>query len=105
MNLRQLAAPAAAVLALGATALTGITPATAGTPTDTGCATAYQLLAVDGLTAQGYGLPALLDEGGNTDGFVCGKAFNQRAATNICSGDCGVPVLYNFYDNGLTPAH
>lgn len=84
--------------------------ANADTPSQTGCAAAYDRLAVADLEAlsSNYHLPGILDDpanGGNGDGFVCGKPFNQQATENVCGNPCAVPILYNFYEDDLTPAH
>ena len=94
--------------AAGWLAITGGAPASAGTPADTGCPTSYDLLNVADLTAQGYQLPAQLDDpanGGNGDGWVCGKPANDHKAENFCNGPCPVPQLYDLVDNNRTPAH
>jgi hypothetical protein len=97
----------AAALALAAATLPlGGSSAVAATPSETGCPAGFSLLSVQWLSTQGaYQLPGILDAAGNNDGYVCGKAIVDVAATHICGGSCGVPVLYNFYDNDKTPAY
>lgn len=76
----------------------------AATPRDTGCPAGYKSLSVTWLEGQGpYQLPRRLDEAGNNDGYVCGKAFNDAATAGYCGGSCPVPVLYDFIENDLTP--
>ena len=51
-------------------------------------------------------LPFVLDAEGNADGFVCGKPLNDVVFAIFCPDGCGgIPILYNFMDNDLTPAH
>jgi hypothetical protein len=96
----------AAALALAAVTLPLSPAALAATPPETGCPAGFSLLSVQWLSTQGpYQLPGILDAAGNNDGYVCGKAIVDVAATHLCGGSCGVPVLYNFYDNDKTPAH
>ena len=76
--------------------------AVAGTPSETGCPTAYTMLSVSDLEPQGYHLPTVLDEQGNNDGYVCGKPFAAAAAEQLCGGVCGVAVVFNFSDNHRT---
>jgi hypothetical protein len=73
----------------------------AANPTETGCPSAYQVLSVADLIAQGYHLPAQLDNpanGGNGDGLVCGLPLPDAACG---SSPCPIPILYNFLDNNL----
>jgi hypothetical protein len=88
----------ALLLALGLfTATSG--PASA-LPTETGCPSGFQVLSVAELTAQGYRVPAILDDpanGGNGNGLVCGLPLPQQA----CGPDCPVPVFYQFSDDNL----
>jgi hypothetical protein len=85
--------------------LTGIGPGFAGTPSETGCPAAYQLLSVTWLESQGpYKLPRQLDESGNNDGYVCGRETEDHAAQNFCGGPCPAQ-LYDFTDNHRTPDH
>jgi hypothetical protein len=80
------------------------------TPAQTGCPTAYALLSVTALEAQGpYQLPALVDGDGNNDGYVCGfplpagaeKADCQIGSTVACELIAlGLPT-YRFVDNDL----
>ena len=65
-------------------------------------------MSVAELTEQGYHAPQQLDDpanGGNNDGWVCGKPVSDSAAENFCGGPCQVGVLYYFRDNTVTPAH
>ena len=72
---------------------------------ETGCPAGYQTLTLELLASQGpYVLPFTLDEAGNDDGVICGKPFNEVAYEKLCK-PCPVPVLYQFRDNDLTPAH
>lgn len=74
-------------------------------PSDTGCPSAYALLSVSELEASGpYKLPRQLDDGGNRDGYVCGKETEDHAATNFCGGPCPAQI-YNFTENDRTPGH
>jgi hypothetical protein len=69
-------------------------------PTETGCPSAFQVLSVAKLTAQGYRAPAIVDDpanGGNGNGLVCGLPLPQQA----CGPDCPVPVFYQFGDDNL----
>jgi hypothetical protein len=69
-------------------------------PTETGCPSAFQVLPVAELTAQGYRAPAIVDDpanGGNGNGLVCGLPLPQQA----CGPDCPVPVFYQFGDDNL----
>jgi hypothetical protein len=77
-------------------------------PPVSGCPAGWQTLSVAALLGQGYGVPAIVDDpasGGNGDGVICGNPINATRAAQICGGPCGVPVLYNFRDNNLTPWH
>ncbi len=92
-------------LALAA-AVVAPTAASAATPKEAGCPAGFTVLSLQFLAAQGpYHLPFVLDAQGNNDGLVCGRAFVDAAAAQLCGGVCDVPVLYNFYDNDRTPAH
>jgi hypothetical protein len=69
-------------------------------PNETGCPSAFQVLSVAELTAQGYRTPAIVDDpanGGNGNGLVCGLPLPQQA----CGPDCPVPVFYQFGDDNL----
>jgi hypothetical protein len=81
--------------------------ATAATPKDTGCASGYQLLSLDFLREEGpYMVPFVHDAEGNRDGFVCGKPYNDVVFAIFCPNGCGgIPILYAFSDNFLTPEH
>jgi hypothetical protein len=90
---RTASCPAAASRPATATA----TPAPA-LLTETGCPSAFQVLSVAELTAQGYRGPAIVDDpanGGN--GRVCGLPLPQQA----CGPDCPVPAFYQFGDDHL----
>jgi hypothetical protein len=91
-----------AVAAGGAIAVT--TTANASAPGG-GCPRGYDLMSVESLAAQGYHLPALVDdsttpgvgfghEPGNGDGFVCAQPLGNRLTP---SGH----QLYDFRDNTL----
>jgi hypothetical protein len=85
-----------------------VTPAVALTPPVSGCPAGYQTLDVATLLTIGYRVPALLDDpanGGNGDGLVCGKPINPVKAALLCGGPCGVPVLYYFRENSVTPSY
>lgn len=82
--------------------------AAAQTPPVTGCPAGFNTLLVADLIPMGYHVPLLIDDpanGGNGDGVVCGKPINPTRAAEICGGPCGVPVLYGFRENTLTPWH
>jgi hypothetical protein len=81
--------------------------ATAATPKDTGCPSGFQLLSLEFLREEGgYMRPFVLDAEGNEDGFVCGKPDNDVVFAIFCPDGCGgIPILYNFADNDLTPEH
>jgi len=92
-----------------AAAVTGVsTPASADTPTN-GCATENRAnevdhgmlyLSVADLTADGYRVPAIIDDpanGGNGDGFVCGVPQGNQTTPRGTQ-------LYFFSDNVLGPA-
>ena len=100
---------AVAVLAPLAVLWSGAPAGAVDTPPQTGCPAGYQTLSVSWLESQGpYMLPAILDDpanGGNDDGYVCGLPLPDAAAVQLCGGPCGVPVLYQFRDNNLTPRH
>jgi hypothetical protein len=71
-------------------------------PAANGCPRSYELLSVADLTAQGYLLPAQLDDPssgttshgspGNGDGYVCGKELGPQTTPWGAQ-------LYNFWDN------
>jgi hypothetical protein len=97
-----------AALATAATVVFG-GPASASV-VESGCPAGYQLLSVTTLTADGYHVPALIDnpsvdlgnpnseawnsQPGNGDGFVCGRPEGNRTTS------FGGP-LYLFVDNQL----
>ena len=97
-----------AFAACGLSALVYAPPGAAQTPPVTGCPAGWDTLLVADLIPLGYHVPLLVDDpvnGGNGDGVVCGKPINPTRAAAICGGPCGVPILYNFRENDLTPAH
>jgi hypothetical protein len=87
------------VLLLALLLLLGLLTATAtpaaAIPPETGCPSAFQVLVVEELLAQGYVAPATVDQNGN--GLVCGVPLPEQ----VCGPDCPVPVLYNFLDDDL----
>jgi hypothetical protein len=92
------------VLLLALLLLLGLLTATAtpaaAIPPETGCPSAFQVLVVEDLLAQGYRAPAVIDNpanGGNGNGLVCGVPLPEK----VCGPDCPVPVLYNFLDDDL----
>ena len=72
----------------------------ARTPVETGCPAGYERLSVAALVSLGYRLPISLDAAGNNDGWVCGHAFADAAAAQLCP-DCPVDILYLFEENDL----
>ena len=91
----------AATVAAVALASIGAGAAGASAPGSDQCATANRasdaqhgilLLAVDPLTAAGYRAPALVDQAGNQDGFVCAIPLGNRTTPRGTQ-------LYEFYDN------
>jgi hypothetical protein len=96
------------VLAAMGLAAAPLTSAVALTPPVSGCPAGFQTLDVATLLTMGYHAPALVDDpanGGNGDGAICGKPINPTRTAQLCGSPCGVPVLYAFRDNTLTPAH
>jgi hypothetical protein len=84
--------------------LTATAAPAAAIPTETGCPSGYQVLVVADLIAQGYRVPALLDDpanGGNGNGLVCGLPLPEPVRQQLCGPDCPVPVLYQFSDDNL----
>lgn len=77
------------------------------TPVENGCASGYTQLSLSWLATQGgYRVPFELDAAGNNNGLVCAKAFNETVYEHyFCVDGCSVPVIYNFYDDNLTPQH
>ena len=73
------------------------------TPGETGCAAGFEQLSVETLTGLGYRVPALEDEAGNHDGWVCGHALVDAAAEQISPGH--TLTIYLFDDNVITPEH
>ena len=73
------------------------------TPRETGCAAGFEQLSVEILTGLGYRVPALEDQGGNQDGWVCGHALEDAAADQISPGR--THTIYLFVDNRITPEH
>ena len=105
MNIRRFVAALATCLTLGGAAtLVGSVPASAATPVSNGCPAGFQLLSVSTLSAEGYHLPALVDDPnsglrsygrpGNGDGLVCGRQLGNRTTS------FGLPI-YEFFDNTL----
>jgi hypothetical protein len=85
-----------------------VTAAVAATPPVSGCPAGFQTLSVATLTGLGYRVPGFVDDpanGGNGDGVICGKPINPTRTAQLCGIPCGVPVLYLFEDNRLTPWH
>lgn len=74
---------------------------------ETGCASGYSTMSVSWLGTQGgYRVPSELDAAGNNNGLVCAKAFNELVYEhNFCRDRCTVPIIYNFYEDDLTPRH
>jgi hypothetical protein len=69
-----------------------------------GCPSGDQVLVVEDLLAQGYRVPAIVDDpanGGNGNGLVCGHAFSEAARQQLCGPDCPVPIYYLFRDDNL----
>jgi hypothetical protein len=90
------------LLALGLATATAA-PA-AAIPIETGCPSGDQVLVVEDLLAQGYRVPAIVDDpanGGNGNGLVCGHAFSEAARQQLCGPDCPVPIYYLFRDDNL----
>ena len=73
------------------------------TPGETGCPAGSEQLSVETLTGLGYRVPALEDEAGNQDGWVCGHALVEAAAEQISPGH--TLTIYLFGDKTLTPEH
>ena len=88
----------------------GLIPATAasamGTPPETGCPSADQVLVVADLVPLGYMVPQRIDDpanGGNGNGLVCGKPLNPVVQEMQCpAATCPVPVVYYFREDSLT---
>jgi hypothetical protein len=106
MTARRACSRFAAVLLVTAASTAGLVGAVAAaTPPETGCPAAYAQLSVTWLESQGpYQLPRQLDEAGNQDGLVCGRALEDHAAASYCGGPCEVQV-YDFSDNSRTPSY
>jgi hypothetical protein len=100
--MRRLFGSVAATTLLLITALP-VGAAAVRTPRETGCAAGFEQLSVKILTGLGYRAPALEDEGGNQDGWVCGHALEDAAADQISPGR--THTIYLFVDNVLTPEH
>jgi hypothetical protein len=76
----------------------------AAAPPSNGCTPGYELLVVADLTAQGYRVPAMVDDPnsgllsfgqpGNGDGLICARRLGNQLTP------FGAPI-YNFMDNGL----
>ena len=76
----------------------------AAIPPETGCPSAAQVLDVEELTAQGYRVPAMVDDpanGGNGNGLVCGKPLPEAFRRVFCGPDRAVPIIYLFSDDNL----
>ncbi len=94
---------AVVIVAVALGAVMGGETAQAAAPSG-GCPVGYQRLTVDSLTAQGYGVPGLVDDPssgiwsfgqpGNGNGFVCARQMGNRVT------HFGGPY-YNFLDDGL----
>ncbi len=86
---------AATGLLLGLLAFPGAGRAGA-TPPETGCPSGYLVLSVETLTDHPYQLPAIIDNGGNSNGYVCGLPL-----PGAVSDAYGVPgrQLYIFVDD------
>ena len=98
MGLAVIAVSAGGAIAFTATAANASPPAG-------GCPPGYDVMSVDALAAQGYHLPALVDDSttagvgfghqpGNGDGFVCGQPLGNRLTP-------AGRQLYDFRDNTL----
>jgi hypothetical protein len=82
-------------------------------PVATGCPTAFELLSVTTLEAEGpYALPRVVDTAGNGDGYVCARVRSDGYTESDCRGGgtiacqliaLGLPV-YHFIDND-NPGH
>lgn len=89
----------AAATIMSVTAVTAVAPAQAAAPTD-GCPAGYLVLVVADLTAQGYRVPALVDEQlgsfrlpPNHNGLVCGVPLGNRSFDG--------KQIYNVMDDSL----
>lgn len=104
---------AALALAGGGVVGMSVTPVLAdsgSTPVTTGCPEGMLTLSIAWLQQQSplYHAPSVIDDpanGGNGDGVVCGNPVAPARSEKLCGGPCAVPVLYDFRDNTLTPAH
>jgi hypothetical protein len=96
---------AAVALAAGPLAATAAAD-TPPLPTETGCAVGQETLTLEYLSQFGYHVPFQIDAAGNNDGIVCGVPLPEVWQKVFC-GDagCGVPVVYNFFDNTVASRH
>jgi len=104
MQIRRLTTALLLGLLLALGLLTATAAPAAAIPTETGCPSGDQVLVVEDLLAQGYGVPAIVDDpanGGNGNGLVCGHAFSEAARQQLCGPDCPVPIYYLFRDDNL----
>jgi hypothetical protein len=92
----------AALVGLASVCLVVVAPAASAAAPTNGCPSGYALMSVADLTAQGYRIPAVVDDPanlygfghqpGNADGWVCARALGIPSAEG---------VLYQFFDNTL----
>ena len=104
MQMRRLTTALLLGLLLALGLLTATAAPAAAIPTETGCPSGDQVLVVEDLLAQGYRVPAIVDDpanGGNGNGLVCGHAFSEAARQQLCGPDCPVPSYYLFRDDNL----
>jgi hypothetical protein len=104
MQMRRLTTALLLGLLLALGLLTATAAPAAAIPTETGCPSGDQVLVVEDLLAQGYRVPAIVDDpanGGNGNGLVCGHAFSEAARQQLCGPDCPVPIYYLFRDDNL----
>ncbi|MEN8239830.1 MAG: hypothetical protein ABFR53_11605 [Actinomycetota bacterium] len=87
-----------ATLVVAMMAIAGPAVAGPGNPQDTGCPAGMELISVSDLLADGYNLPASVDDAGNNDGYVCGRALGD-GTLNSYPDDIPVDTIYNFSDN------
>jgi hypothetical protein len=83
ISARTAAVVGAAVLTIATSASAASADPPPGTPPQTGCPAAAQVLDVAMLTHLGYGVPAQLDASGNDNGLICGIRFDDEAALHI----------------------
>lgn len=104
MQIRRLTTALLLGLLLALGLLTATAAPAAAIPPETGCPSGDQVLVVEDLLAQGYRVPAIVDDpanGGNGNGLVCGHAFSEAARQQLCGPDCPVPIYYLFRDDNL----